>query len=246
MPDEIGTLRATMRDFWATQRLLVVIPHADDEAYGCAGTMVKVKAAGGEVYVIIASVGDLMHYQPGHAVVSGETRASEARAALELLKVDGYEILYQDSDSHLRLDAIPRRDLIARLERDATYAIDKVRPTTLILPAPSFNQDHEALFRAGFAACRPHLRDDKPFINLVLTCDAPQLGWAQSAFHPTLYVDISEYLGLKLDALACHRSQLRPSPDPGSLANLERLARLRGAEIAVDAAEAFECLRMVL
>ena len=233
-------------DFWAKQRLLVIAPHADDEAYGCAGTMAKVKASGGEVYVIVASVGDLQHYGSGGPVVAGDTRADEVRAALELLGVDGYEILFTDAARHLRLDAVPQRDLIALLERDATYAIDKVRPTALMLPASSYNQDHDALFRAGFAACRPQLRRHKPFIDFVLTCDAPQLGWRTSPFHPDLYVDISEYLGTKLDALACHKSQLRPPPDPGSLANVRRLAELRGAEIGVDAAEAFECLRIVL
>jgi N-acetylglucosamine malate deacetylase 1 len=235
-----------MTDFWAKQRLLVVAPHADDEVYGCGGTMAKVKASGGEVYAIVASVGDLHHYGPGRSVVAGETRAAELRAALELLKVDGYEILFTDADSHLRLDTVPQRDLMALLERCATYAIDKIRPTVLILPAPSYNQDHEALFRAGFAACRPHLREHKPFIDLVLTCDAPQLSWGVDAFHPDFYVDISEYLGAKLDALACHTSQLRSDPDLGSLANVERLARVRGAEVAVDAAEGFECLRIVL
>lgn len=234
-----------MADFWARQRLLVIAPHADDEVFGCGGTLAKVKASGGEAYVIVVSVGDLQHY--GHpSVVPGETRAAELRSALEYLKVDGHEILFSDAHTHLRLDAKPRRDLIALLERDATYAIDKIRPTVLILPAPSYNQDHEALFKAGIAACRPHLRHQKPFADLVLTCDAPQLGWGRGVFHPNFYVDITEYLGVKLDALACHRSQLRPDPDPGSLANVERLARLRGADVAVDAAEAFECHRIVL
>ena len=233
-------------DFWARQRLLVVAPHADDEAYGCAGTMAKVKASGGEVFVIIASVGDLQHYGSGAPIVKSETRADEVRAALELIKVDGYEILFTDPNSHLRLDAMPRRDLMALLERDATYAIDKVRPSALILPASSYNQDHEAIFQAGFAACRPQLREHKPFIDLVLTCDAPQLSWRTTAFHPNFYVDISEYLGTKLEALACHRSQLRPAPDPASLLNVKRLAEIRGAEIGVGAAEGFACLRMIL
>jgi len=234
-----------MSDFWAKQRLLVIAPHADDEAYGCAGTIAKVKAAGGEVFVIVASVGDLQQYGSGD-VVAGETRAAELRAALEYLKVDGYEILFTDAASHLRLDAIPRRDLLALLERDARYAIDRVRPTVLILPAPSYNQDHEALFNAGVTACRPHRREDKPFINHVLTCDIPQLGWGRDGFRPDFYVDISAHLEAKLAALAFHKSQLRPSPDPASLQNVERLARLRGAEIAVEAAEAFECHRVVL
>jgi LmbE family N-acetylglucosaminyl deacetylase len=242
-----GTLQVLVGDeFWASQRVLVIAPHADDEAYGCAGTIAKVKAAGGKVYVLCASVGDLRHYSSESPAVSGTTRADELRASMEILGVDGYEILFTDAGSHLRLDAISRRDLMALIERDSAYAIDRVRPTVIVLPAASYNQDHEALFAAGFAACRPHLRDQKPFVNMVLACDAVQLGWRPTPFHPNVYVDISEYLGAKLDALACHKSQLRPAPDPGSLANVERLARLRGAEIGVDAAEGFECYRIVL
>lgn len=233
------------RDFWASQRALVIAPHADDEAYGCAGTIAKIKAAGGSVYAIVVSVGDLQHYKSEAPSVAGETREAELRASMDLLKVDGYEVLFRDAKTHLRLDAIPRRDLIALFERDAQYAIDKIRPTALILPHPSYNQDHEAVFKAGFAACRPHLRGDKPFINMVLACDAAQLGWGDG-FRPDLYVDISEYLSIKLDALACHKSQLRVLPDPGSIKNVEYLARFRGANIAVDAAEAFECHRVVL
>ena len=235
-----------MNTFWSSQRLLVVMPHADDEAYGCAGTIAKVKAAGGRAYVIVASTGALEHYTERESMVHGDTRLAELDASMARLGVDGYEVLYTDSHSHLRLDAIPQRDLIAKLERDAVYAIDKVQPTALILPAPSYNQDHVAVFTAGFAACRPHIRTCKPFIDLVLTCDAPQLGWREAPFRPNFYVDISETLTAKLDALACHESQLRPFPDLGSLEAVEHLCRMRGAEVGVDAAEAFECQRAVL
>jgi LmbE family N-acetylglucosaminyl deacetylase len=236
---------STVRDFWVRQRLLVIAPHADDEAYGCAGTIANVKAAGGAAYVIIGSVGDLRHYNGNGSSVSATTRAAELDASMRVLGVDGYEILFTDNDSHLRLDAIPQRDLIGGLERDAAYAIDKVRPTMVILPAPSFNQDHVALFTAGLAACRPRLRAHKPFVDHVLVGDAPQLRWRPEPFRPNFYVDITDHLGSKLDALACHASQLRHFPDLGSLGVLEHLARLRGAEVGVEAAEAFECHRIV-
>jgi LmbE family N-acetylglucosaminyl deacetylase len=235
-----------MDDFWAGQRLLVIVPHPDDEAYGCAGTVAKVKAAGGRVYVMVGSVGDLRHYSTEHPVVTADRRKEELAAAMEVLGVDGYEILFEDSDRHMRLDAVPRRDLVTVIEREARYAIDRVRPTAVILPHPSYNQDHEALFRAGFAACRPHLPEDKPFVKLVLSCDAPQLCWSPVPFQPNFYVDVSEFLEVKLRALRCHASQLRPPPHHGSLENAERLARLRGAEVCVQAAEAFTCYRLVL
>jgi LmbE family N-acetylglucosaminyl deacetylase len=72
------------------------------------------------------------------------------------------------------------------------------------------------------------------------------MGWSYRPFRPNFYVDISAHLDTKLRAHACHRSQLRPPPHHASLENVERLARLRGAEISVEAAEAFACYRLAL
>lgn len=247
--------------FWRDQRVLVIAPHPDDETFGCGGLMAKVKASGGQVYVMVGSVGDLYHYgaepvaaasvtyrggsAPSLALVTASRRADELSEAMATLEVDGYEILFTEPGKHLRLDAVPQADLIALIERDARYAMDRVAPTVVILPAASYNQDHDALFRAGFAACRPHLASQKPFVSMVLEADAPQLAWHHRPFQPNFYVDISEHLNTKLRAHKCHRSQVKPPPHLASLENVERIARVRGAEIGVEAAEAFRCYRQV-
>ena len=63
-----------MDDFLKNQRLLVISPHADDEEYGCAGTIAKIKDLGGEVYIMVMSVGNLKHYNGTDTVVSKKTR----------------------------------------------------------------------------------------------------------------------------------------------------------------------------
>lgn len=231
--------------FFDGARVLVIVPHADDETFGCGGTIAKAKDLGAEVFVVCASVGDLAMYGADEPVVPGSRRAAELDAALSVLGVDGYEILFRDPERHMRLDAVPRRDLVALLERDGRFAIDRARPNVVILPSPCSNQDHDALFRAGFTACRPHLPEHKPFVSLVLCADQPQLCWSPATFKPNFYVDITDYLDVKLKAHTCHASQLRPPPHHGSLENLERLARLRGAEVCVEAAEAFFCHRFL-
>jgi len=227
-------------------RLLVVAPHADDETFGCAGTMARAKALGAEVYVMVVSVADLTHYNAGHPLVRGETRAAEFEAAMAVLGVDGTDILYSDAHTHMRVDALPRRDLVARIERESPLGLDRLLPDIVLFPAVSFNQDHEAVFKAVYAALRPHLPDDKPFVRLALTYDQPQLTWNHTPFHPNFYVDISDYLEVKLAAYRCHASQIRPEPHHASVENVERLARLRGSEVSVAAAEAFECHRLVM
>ena len=234
--------------FLKDQRLLIVSPHADDETAGAGGLAIRVKEAGGHVYVMVASVGDLDHFDQSGKKVHGSTRRDELAAAMKTLGVDDWEILFEDNDLHLRLETLPRRDLIDQIERKGRLSTEKTRPTMVVLPAPSYNQDHEAIFRAGITACRPHLATMKAFQSVVLIADAPQLAWNadQGVFTPNFYVDISRCLEQKLKAFACHKSQARPDPHQGGAGAIRLLAEWRGREISVEAAEAFQCYRFVL
>jgi LmbE family N-acetylglucosaminyl deacetylase len=230
----------------AGQRLLVVAPHADDEVIGSGGLIAKLKALGGEAFVQVASVGDLDHYDGKRGDVNGSTRLKELAAAMECLGVDDFEVLFEDSHRHLRLDEVSRRDLVNLLERDSRLAIDRIRPTIIAFPAPSYNQDHEAVYKAAMTASRPHLARLKPFQRLVLVADAPQLCWNPNGFRPNFYVDITDYLDRKLEAFRCHRSQQRPDPHNGGVESLRLLALSRGREVSVEAAEAYECYRFLV
>jgi len=235
-------------EFLSRQRLLVISPHADDESFGCAGTMARIKDLGGEVYCICCSVGTLKHYDGQSSVVSGGTREEEFESVMRFLGVDDWEYLYRDAESHLRLDMIPRRDLIARFERDCRLSLDKLRPTMVAIPVSSYNQDHEAVFRASFTALRPGVPSVKPMQRLVVGYNNTSLFWSleREKFHPNFYVDISDYLEQKLHALSLHRSQMRDAIHHSSLQNVEYTARLRGSEISVVAAEGYVLFRQVL
>ncbi len=233
-------------EFLSRQRLLVLAPHSDDETIGAGGLIARVKAAGGSAFVIVFNVGDLYHFNNSSTPIKGETRVDELRQAMKVLRVDDFEVLFHDPALVMRMDSLPRIELVQRIERTSRLSTQNIRPTMIVLPAPSFNQDHVAVYEAGITACRPHHPDMKSFQNLVLVADAPQLTWGRVSFHPNFYVDISDVLELKLKAYRCHRSQVRPSPHQGGIDALRLLAETRGREISVNAAEAFECLRLVI
>jgi len=233
--------------FLRSQRLLVVAPHADDEIIGSGGLIAKVKDLGGQAFVQVLTLGRVEHYDGrGNAAVEGAVRRGELAEAMRLLEVDDHEVVFESGDEHLRLDQVARREIVERLERTSRLALDKIRPTMVVIPAPSYNQDDEAAYLAAMTACRPHLASLKPFQRVVLMADAPQLCWSRVPFKPNFYVDITQYLDLKIEAFRRHRSQQRPDPHNGGAESLRLLALARGREISVGAAEAYECCRFVL
>ena len=234
--------------FLSKQRMLIIAPHADDECFGCAGTIARIKALGGEVFVTVCSVGDLKHYDGKDGIVTASRREEELGAVMEYLGVDDWELLFRDAQTHLRLDAMPRRDLVSLFERDMKLALDRLKPTILAIPVSSYNQDHDAVFRAAFTATRPGVPSIKPFQPIVLGYDNTSLFWSmeREKFHPNFYIDITGFLDKKLQALSMYASQMRDAIHHSSVQNVEYIARVRGREISRDAAEGYMTFRHVL
>ncbi|MDQ3887199.1 MAG: PIG-L family deacetylase [Actinomycetota bacterium] len=233
-----------------SQRLLVITPHADDETYGCAGTIARIKHLGGEVYVVLVSVGDLAHYGNGgdgsrSRVVTHRTRLTEFETVMRHLKVDDWDVLFTDEQTHLALDVMPRKRLVRLLESDGRLSIDTLEPTMVMIPAVSYNQDHEALFRACVTATRPGAKGQKYTVPFVLSYDNTSLFWSgePTRFHPNVYIDVSDFLDAKIEALRLHASQVRDALYHGSPESLELATRTRGREVSVEAAEGFCLLR---
>ena len=239
-------------EFLGRQRVLVVSPHADDETYGCAGTIARIKALGGQVFVMLMTVGSLDHYanaEDGSSMrmVTGDTRLREFAAVMTLLKVDDWEVVYTDDSTYLALDTVPRKDLVQMIEKTARLSIQRVEPTMIMIPAISYNQDHEALFRACMTATRPGIPSQRHLVPYVLAYDNTGLFWApeRERFHPNFYVDVSDYLQIKLEAIRLHASQIRDPEFHGSPEGLEIMTRMRGREISVDSAEGYMALRAI-
>jgi N-acetylglucosamine malate deacetylase 1 len=223
---------------------LVLAPHADDEAMGCSGLMARLAARGARIHVLYLAVDGFHHYG-----LAGETTYEQRVAEIEhVLELFGerctYEIAYAGLGQIERLDTVAQRELVDRFEA----SLNAFEPELLLLPAvPDYDQDHRAVFDAGFAAARPIARQfGKWLVPQVWTYEMAKLQWAASPL-PRFgaFVDIGDVIETKLESVRRYATMLRPSPHIRSLDGVRALATIRGAEIGVAYAEAFGVLRSV-
>jgi LmbE family N-acetylglucosaminyl deacetylase len=66
-----------------------------------------------------------------------------------------------------------------------------------------------------------------------------------NAFQPTTFIDVSDHLDAKLDALSVYERELRDFPNPRTVETVRKNAEVWGAKSGIPAAEPFELLREV-
>jgi N-acetylglucosamine malate deacetylase 1 len=219
-------------------RTLVVAPHPDDEVLGAGGTIARLARAGQDVVVAIVTSGKPPDFSDEH--VARVRR--EAEQAHELLGVR--KTLWLDLPA-ARLAETPRHELNAALRR----AVVEVEPRTILTPfLGDIHIDHQLVFEAVMVASRPHQAQFPATILAYETLsetnwNAPLL---TPPFTPNMFIDISDTLDLKLQAMQLFGSQLRDAPHERSLEALKALATLRGATVHRYAAEAFVLVRDVV
>jgi N-acetylglucosamine malate deacetylase 1 len=232
----------------ATQRLLVLAPHPDDEVIGCGGLISRIKDAGGEVFVQMLTVGDTRDASPdGYS--SADERGTEIARVAELLGYDDYELVFPGNTHHLRLDAIPQAALIEAIEESGTCSIRALRPTIVALPDPaSYNQDHRAAATAAVSALRPGDRGLRHQPGVVLVYEQAADQWTVGhGLTPNVSVALEEHhLEAKLEAMRTYKSQVRDHPNTRSVEGLVAMAHYRGVQAGTARAEAFRALRLSL
>jgi len=224
--------------------VLVVAAHPDDEVLGCGGTIARHAEAGDQVQVLIVAEGAtsrLQYRDRGQASDELSALAQAARKAGDILGVAGVELL--DCPDN-RLDSLDRLDLIKRIEA----RMDRHQPQVVYVHhAGDVNVDHRRLHEAVITACRP--TPGQPVRRLLSFEVASSTEWqppgSAPAFQPNWFVDITSHWLRKREALAAYASEMRPWPHARSIEALEHLARWRGAQVGVEAAEAFCLLRQL-
>jgi LmbE family N-acetylglucosaminyl deacetylase len=222
----------------ANETVLVVVAHPDDEVLGCGGTICRHVAEGDNVHLMVLSNG--VDSRIGVNNLDLELRRIATQKAQDILKIDSLETFdFPDN----QMDAVPLLEIIKAL--DPVFL--KIRPSIVYTHHyGDLNIDHRITQQAVMTACRP-----KPefFVKQIYGFEVlSSTEWATPQAHPflpTLFVDISDHLYVKLNALKAYDLEMESAPHSRSVEHAELLARHRGQSVGVFAAEAFVPYRMI-
>lgn len=227
---------------FASQRVLVLAPHADDETFGCAGIIHKFVRAGSPVHILVFSFvhGEHIKYDKpseSYRVYSAQERLNEFHAVMKLLGVTSHEIMFHDSPGtikyHHKLDRYSVSDILPDVEK----RVRAHNPSVVLVPSASKNQDHTFVNQLARTLARPYF------------CDATFLGYevdGELNFIPTLFVPLAkEEVEQKVALIQVYRTQDSGPNHPTAVRKQVAKMEMRGGDCYSPYAEAFEVIRII-
>jgi LmbE family N-acetylglucosaminyl deacetylase len=195
---------------------MAVGAHPDDIELGCGGTLSAASAAGTRVIAVYLTKGE----KSGDP----EARASESKKAQSILGVKKVFFgSFHDTeipDSHRAIKFL-----------EELY--DEFKPETVLTHTTNdTHQDHRRVGLASISAFRN--------VSRFLAYETPRV---TGQFNPNYFVDVSDYVQFKWQALKCHETQ--KSKRYIAYESMINLASFRGSQVGLRAAEAFEVIRFI-
>jgi LmbE family N-acetylglucosaminyl deacetylase len=207
--------------------VLVIAAHPDDEVVGVGGTIVRHAEAGDEVHVLFVTDGQRGREDPER----GNDRKQNALACGQVLGVS--DIHFSDLPD-TRLDRVAHREINSVLED----RIDALEPEIVYThAAEELHRDHSAVHESTLVATRPGSG-----VQSVLAYEVPSSTNRTTAgdFQPTAYVDVSNAIETKIEALSEYTMETGTAPHPRSADVVRGVAAYRGTAAGYTAAEAFQ------
>jgi len=229
----------------SSKNVLVVAAHPDDEVLGCGATISKLVSLGHTVHILIVAEGSTsrtIEFSPDTVTDPVSMLIESANKACSLLHADKVETLGLRDN---RLDSYDLLDIVQLIE----LKISTFKPAIVFTHHDGdVNIDHQLLNRAVITATRPSPSQVVKTVLAFEILSSTEWQFSPSArgFQPNVFVDVTHFIQQKLDALHAYEQEMRDWPHTRSYQAVESLAKLRGAQVGVDLAEAFMLLRTTL
>jgi len=194
----------------ADGRVMVVTAHPDDPEFLAGGTVARLVKEGREVtYVIVTNGNKGSADRTITSQLLAPIREEEQRRAARVLGVEHVEFLgYEDGEVEDTRNL--RRDVTRQVRRWRPSLIITQNPNRTYSDFPGWHRDHRITGGVVLDCVYPLARDHLSFPELLPDYEPHQvrevylIQWEQ----PSLVVDITRTMDVKLKAITCHASQL--------------------------------------
>ena len=218
-------------------KVLVVSPHPDDETLGAGGSILRLLAEGHEVYWLNVTAILNEELFPGKIV---ERRKEQLQEIEEFYHFSG---VYHLNMPTTQLEGVDSGEAIGKIGE----IFREVEPELLILPDYNdAHSDHKRVFDWCYA-CSKVFRF--PSVKQIMTMEIiseTDFGSPTDPFRPNYYIDITDYMDGKIQAMKIYDTELGDFPFPRSIENIRALAMLNGAKSGVKYAEAFRLIKCIV
>ena len=205
------------------KNILVLAPHTDDGELGCGGTIAKAVSLGARVYYIAFSTAEASvpeGFPKDQLAIEVRQATKELGILPENLTIFRYEVR--------KLNYV-RQEILESLIK----LRPEIRPDIVLLPSSrDIHQDHSTIYNEGLRAFKQS------------TILGYELIWNNLSFSTDCFISLqAAHVDTKIRALKYYETQEgRDYMDPDFIRSL---ARIRGVQIGVEYAEAFEVVRVI-
>ncbi|HEY4072911.1 MAG TPA: PIG-L deacetylase family protein [Herbaspirillum sp.] len=205
--------------------ILALGAHPDDIELGCGAALLRYKVEGHETHGLVFSIGEGGLHDP--KLKNSNPRKREAERGGRVMHLDSLTVLeFPDTKLSTRQEDIRRaiEESTRQLHPDLIFTHNR----------HDLHRDHHAVYLATMEAARR--------VPTLLCYENPN---TPSSFQPNCFIEVSLYLEHKIKALKCHASQhtSRPYMEKDLV---HSMARVRGGQARLRAAEAFEAIRFTV
>jgi LmbE family N-acetylglucosaminyl deacetylase len=205
--------------------ILALGAHPDDIELGCGAALLRYKVEGHETHGLVFSIGEGGLHDP--KLKNNNPRKGEAERGGRVMHLDSLTVM-ELPDTRL---STRHEDIIRAIEESTR----QLHPDVIFTHnRHDLHRDHHAVYLATMEAARR--------VPTLLCYENPN---TPSSFQPNFFIEVSLYLEHKIKALKCHASQhtSRPYMEEDLV---HSLARVRGGQARLRAAEAFEAIRFTV
>lgn len=219
--------------------VLVVVAHSDDESISMAGAISKHVKKGDKVIVVSMTDGVGARNDADLNEINERKNAS-----LLASKVLGFEWgdCYDFNDN--AMDSYPLIEVVKAVVK----AKQKYSPTLVYTHSGAdLNVDHRIVTNAVLTAFRPQPNEHCKEIRLFEVASATDYGNTAitGSFSPNLFINITNEWSDKAQSLRAYAAEMKEYPHSRSIESIKNLSRIRGNQVGLELAEAFEVLRKI-